>query len=228
MCGRFTLSKDLQQVEQRFEAVAQAGQFRSTYNAAPTQGLPVVTNQQRDALRFFRWGLIPHWAKDASIGNKMINARAETLTEKPSFKKLIDRKRCLVVSDGFYEWKKLEDAASRRGKQPYRITLASGDLFAFAGLWEEWADRETGEVVPSFSIITTDANQLVREVHDRMPVILRPEDEARWLQDGLATSVYLNLLKPYPAAEMDKYPVAELVNSPRNNSPDLMQRLNSQ
>jgi putative SOS response-associated peptidase YedK len=224
MCGRFTLTLDIVQVQDHFGLNASPSvAFRPTYNAAPSQRLPVIINQQRDTLQFFRWGLIPHWAKDESIGNKMINARAETLAEKPSFKKLIERKRCLVVADGFYEWKKLE-----RKKQPYRMTLRSGGPFAFAGLWENWADRETGELQQSFSIITTDANELVREVHDRMPVILPREAEAQWLTDGQPQSHYLSLLKPYPAEQMDKYPVGELVNSPANNSPELLERLNSQ
>jgi putative SOS response-associated peptidase YedK len=223
MCGRFTLTHDIIQVQDRFKVTPMhPGDYHPTYNAAPTQRLPVITNQQHDRLQFFRWGLIPHWAKDESIGNKMINARAETLTEKPSFKKLIESKRCLVVSDGFYEWKKLE-----RGKQPYRMTLRKGELFAFAGLWENWADRETGELIPTFSIITTDANELVRDIHDRMPVILPKEEEEHWLQDGLASKEYLSLLKPYPADEMEMYPVGEMVNSPRNNSPELLERMNS-
>lgn len=229
MCGRFTLTHDVEQVQERFDVkIISADAFHPTYNAAPTQRLPVITNQQSDTLQLFRWGLIPHWAKDDTIGNKMINARAETLTEKPSFKKLISQKRCLVISDGFYEWKVLDKSAARKGKQPYHIGLRSGDLFAFAGLWENWVDHTTGELINSFSIITTDANELVKDVHDRMPVILSPSDEAHWLHDGLPESDYQALLKPYPAEEMDKYPVAELVNSPRNNAPELLQRLNSQ
>ncbi|MES2731930.1 MAG: SOS response-associated peptidase [Bacteroidota bacterium] len=234
MCGRFTLTQNLRQVEQHFGVkVAQADEYHPTYNAAPTQYLPVITNLQSDTLQFFRWGLIPHWAKEASMGNKMINARAETLTEKPSFKKLVTQKRCLVISDGFYEWQSLEGPAqgsltSRKRKQPYHISLASNGLFAFAGLWENWIDRNSGEVIPSFSIITTEANALVKEVHDRMPVILSHADEALWLKDSISESDHLDLLKPYPAEKMKKYAVGEEVNSPRNNSPDLLHRLNMQ
>jgi putative SOS response-associated peptidase YedK len=161
------------------------------------------------------WGLVPSWAKDASIGNKMINARAETLTEKRTFKALLGRKRCLVLADGFYEWQKRE-----RGKLPMRFVLKDREPFAFAGLWDRWR-RPDGNELQSFTIITTGANDLLRPVHDRMPVILDREGEGEWLNMDLKdTTKLIPLLKPYPSGDMEAYCVSKLVNSPTNDRPE--------
>lgn len=171
------------------------------YNAAPSQLLPVTTGEEPDTLQFFSWGLLQHWAKK-DYKHKSVNARAESLTEKPMFRELVNSKRCLVLADGFFEWR-----TSSAGKQPYRILLKSEELFCFAGLWDEWADKATGEVVDTFTIITTEANELMRPIHDRMPVLLHPEEEEEWLSSEKANEHLLSLLKPYPSEELKAYPV---------------------
>ena len=161
------------------------------------------------------WGLIPSWAKDMSIGNKMINARAETVAEKASFKKPFKDKRCLVLANGFYEWKKTD----KKNKIPYYFMLKSKQPFAFAGLWEEWKNPE-GEKILSFTIITTKANELMEPIHDRMPVILKENVETQWLDpENKDTDKLLSLLQPYPAGLMESYRVSDIVNSPKNDIP---------
>lgn len=219
MCGRYTLVSKADAIEQRFQASLEKDSFRNTFNAAPTQMLPVISNSQPDTVAYYRWGLIPFWAKDMAIGNKLINARAETLAEKPSFKKSLQQKRCLVISDGFYEWKR-----EGKAKQPFRITLKDNGLFAFAGLWDEWKD-EKGNRIQSFTIITTDPNELMASIHNRMPVILPPSQEENWLSDGLKADDALQLLRPYNADKMEAYPVSTLVNSPANNSEELIESI---
>ena len=157
--------------------------------------------------------MIPFWAKDSSIGNKLINAKAETIHEKPSFKNAFRSRRCLVLSDGFFEWKKTRD------KIPYRITLKKGEPFAMAGIWEKWNSPE-GLQVRSFSIITTGPNALMEKIHDRMPVILPSREERTWL-GNTGPDELLSLLKPYPAGEMEAYPVSRLVNNPKNDTPEI-------
>ena len=162
-----------------------------------------------------RWGLVPFWAKEASIGYKMINAKGETITEKPSFRKPFKEKRCLVLGDGFYEWNKPD----KKNKIPFRFVLKSRDPFAFAGLWDAWKTPE-GEMLLSFTIITTTANELMEPIHDRMPVILHEKDEGMWLDPQLNDSEKLStLLKPYPSNEMGAYKVSTIVNSPKNDTP---------
>ncbi len=192
----------------------------ATYNAAPSQSLPVVTNKQPDTIQFFSWGLQPFWAKDVKSIKRSINARSETLSEKPSFRNLIKTKRCLVPADGFYEW-----MATPQGKVPHRILLKSGELFSFAGLWDEWLDKGTGEILYTYTIITTEANDIVKPIHDRMPVILSAEAEELWLDENEKQEDLLSLLKPYPSAEMTVYPVSPLVNSPLNNVPEVINSL---
>jgi putative SOS response-associated peptidase YedK len=218
MCGRFSIAKEAEDIVARFEA-GLANAFSKNYNAAPTQNLPVKTNSEPHVINFYRWGLVPFWAKDESIGSKLINARAETVSIKPSFKNSLKSRRCLVISDGFFEWKKMAGL-----KQPYRVTLKNEDLYAYAGLWDIWKDTQ-GNAVNSFTIITTDANELVSELHNRMPVILNREDEALWLDNHAETGDLLNLLKPFPSELMTKFPVSTLVNSPLNNSPDIIKRI---
>jgi putative SOS response-associated peptidase YedK len=203
------------------------------YNIAPTQPVAAVTldgssNNVGRRLEALHWGLIPFWAKDLTIGNKMINARAETLAEKPAFKNALVRRRCLIPADGFYEWKK-----EGRGRQPFYIRQragSSGDLFAFAGLWEEWRDPAASKDAPplrSCTIITVAPNALMASIHDRMPAILRPNDEAAWLdtQGVRDPRDILALLAPYEDDALETYPVSKLVNAPANDDPECIEPL---
>jgi putative SOS response-associated peptidase YedK len=218
MCGRFTLHHDTSQIALRFDVQQTSVDVPERYNIAPTQPVAVVTVNSPRTLQMMRWGLIPSWAKDPAIGNKLINARAETLPERPAYKSALMRRRCLIPSDGFYEWQ-----AVGKGKQPMYIHRKDDGLFAFAGLWEEWHSPE-GETVRSCTIITTAPNDLMAPIHDRMPAILRPEDEAAWLDMSLKEAdTALQLLRPYPAAELEAYPVSRLVNAPVNDRADCIQ-----
>ena len=210
MCGRFSISKEKDEIEDRFEIHIDPAMFSKTYNAAPSQTLPIITNTAPEQASFHKWGLIPHWAKDESNGNKLINARGETIAEKPSFRDAAEKRRCLVITDGFYEWQR-----SGGEKQPYRITLADESLFTFAGLWESWSAPD-GRDVRTFTIITTEPNGLMKPIHKRMPVMLTPENERVWISDEPLEKV-LYLLKPYDEKEMNAYPVSSRVNSPKNN-----------
>ena len=215
MCGRFSLTANEAELNLRFELEGGTAPYVPRYNGAPTQLLTVITNQSPRQLSQLRWGLIPPWARDVSIGNKMINARAETITEKPSFRAPLLSRRCLVPSDGFYEWQQDEK------KQPYRIGVKNMPVFSMAGLWERWKSPE-GEQVDTFCIITTAANDFMKTIHDRMPVILQLRDEKLWLSGSNLPEI-LHLLKPYPAEEMQAYPVSKQVNSPRNESPSVVE-----
>ncbi len=215
MCGRYTLKTPVEALAERFGI--EPAHAASSYNIAPTQEVAAVLSENGvRALEMLRWGLIPSWADDPQIGSRMINARAETVPEKPSFRRAFRSRRCLILADGFYEWRK-----TGGGKQPHYIRMEDGSPFAFAGLWESW---KNGREIRSCAIITTGANELVGEIHDRMPVILHPEDYDLWLnpdfdeKDPLAT-----LLKPYPANEMEAYPVSRYVNSPSNDDPGCVQ-----
>jgi putative SOS response-associated peptidase YedK len=216
MCGRFSLTVNEAELNERFRLAAGSTPYVPRYNCAPTQLLAVVTNENPQQLSYLKWGLIPSWAKDSAIGNKMINARAETILEKSSYKTPFKRRRCLVPSDGFYEWKINGD------KVPYRIYLKNTKLFAFAGLWERW-HAPNGEITDSFTIITTAANHFMKPIHERMPVILKREDEKQWLENDDLT-LLTGLLKPFDPAEMNAYPVSKLINSPRNESPLVLER----
>lgn len=219
MCGRFSLTANEAELNLRFGLEGGAAPYVPRYNGAPTQMLAVITNENPQKLSYHRWGLIPPWVKDVSIGNKMINARSETIMEKASFKYTLMHKRCLVPSNGFYEWQK--DA----GKQPFRIFVKNTPVFAMAGLWERWKSPE-GTVIESFNIITTDANSFMQTIHDRMPVILKPSDEKTWLESKDTTEI-LSLLKPYDSEGMDYYPVSKLVNSPRNEGAEVIEMIGS-
>lgn len=216
MCGRYTIIAKAEEIEKRFN-VEVPESYNPRYNAAPTQILPVITNQNPEGLSFFHWGLIPSWAKDKSISSKLINARSETLTEKASFKNAVKHRRCLVLADGFYEWKK----STKKSKIPYRILLTSKQLFAFAGLWEEYEDNDQ-KIVHTFTIITTSANTVLSKIHDRMPVILNPENEKSWLDSELTTEDRLNLLKPYDETKIEYYTISPHVNSVSNDFPQLI------
>jgi len=211
MCGRFSLTSNEAELNLRFELEGGTAPYVPRYNGAPSQMLAVITGENPHKLSYHRWGLIPPWAKDISIGNKMINARAETITEKPSFRTPLFSKRCLVPADGFYEWQ--QDT----GKQPYRIFIKDNPIFAMAGLWERWKSPE-GPTIESFNIITTEANSFMQPIHSRMPVILKQEDEKIWLGSKDSAEI-LSLLKPYPPEDMDAFPVSKLVNSPKNDVP---------
>jgi putative SOS response-associated peptidase YedK len=190
------------------------------YNLAPTQDALVLRRNPETGERSLdpiRWGLIPHWAKDPAIGNKLINARAESIPAKPSFRDAFRRRRCLVPADGFYEWRK-----DTKPKQPYLIHMKDGEPFAFAGLWENWRDPATETWVRTFTIITTDANEVAAPIHNRMPAILAPGDYGRWLGEEPADEAALTqLLRPYPADLMEAFPVSLAVNRVTNDTPDL-------
>ena len=218
MCGRYSLIADLGELARRFEFDGDWLTFDSSYNVAPTQEVLTVVGGKSRRAGFMRWGLIPSWVKDPSVGSHMINARAETVVERPAFRTALRRRRCLVLADGFYEWQK---SGSRR--RPMRVVMRSGEPFAFAGLWETWRDPE-GKVVPSCTIITTEANDLLRPIHDRMPVILSRDDEDFWLDRGESDPAGLaNVLKPYPADAMEAYEVSSLVNSHANDGPEVIE-----
>ncbi len=215
MCGRYTQTASPEALMLRFGFQSQEVLLKPRYNMAPGQIAPVIVNEDGKTLQMFQWGLVPSWAKDPSIGNRMINARAETLAEKASFKRLLPARRCLVLADGFYEWAKL-----KRGKAPMRFTLKGGEPFAFAGLWDRWK-KPNGDELRTFTIITTQANELLQPIHDRMPVILRRDAEEDWLDLGLKDTLELTTkLGSYPADRMESTYVSSMVNSPRN---DLMQ-----
>lgn len=207
MCGRYTLTK-LEQVLKDFPGVQAPVRWEPGGNIAPTQGVLVLANNHPDRFEVFRWGLVPSWAKDPSIGSRMINARAETLAQKPAFKTALRRRRCLVPADGFYEWRK--DPAGR--KTPMHLRLKNGKTFAFAGLWDVWHAPD-GSSLPTLTLITTPPNALVSPIHNRMPAILPPEQYARWLDPAeLEPEAVLPLLKPYPADQMQAVEVPRLPN----------------
>ena len=218
MCGRFTLTIDINSVAKAFNVpVPPSQQTGPRYNIAPSQNVVSLLSNGAVHLDLLRWGLIPSWAKDESIGSKMINARAETLAEKASFKRLLTSKRCLVVADGFYEWRK-----ERSGKTPMYITLKDHEPFAFAGLWDTWKSPD-GEQIHTCTLITTEPNELVASIHNRMPAILSSEAQKEWLDSSLHDEhVLLPLLAPYPAAEMTARPVSRLVNNPQYDSAELI------
>lgn len=233
MCGRYTLTLEREDLEDRFDArVTDSGsQFEPRYNAAPGQRLPVITNDAPGTIQHLEWGLVPSWADDD--GDGIINARAETITEKPSFREAYESRRCLVPADGFYEWVETE-----HGKRPYRVALEDDRPFAMAGLWERWEpDEETTQAgleafgggsedagrddgpLETFTIVTTEPNGLVGDLHHRMAVILEPEDEREWLTGADSN----DLLEPYPADEMRAYPVSTAVNDPSTDEPSLLE-----
>jgi putative SOS response-associated peptidase YedK len=215
MCGRYTLI-NLAALTQAFPWIDEPPPDDvSRYNIAPTQPILGVANHHADRFEHFHWGLIPSWAKDPAIGNRMINARAETLAEKPAFRTALRRRRCLIPADGFYEWKK---DPGGKNKTPMLIRMKSGDLFAFAGIWDSWHSPD-GSAIPSCTVITTQPNDLMATIHDRMPVILRPEDYQRWLEPKECDPAdFADLLKPHPAERMEAKPVSRTVNNPKNES----------
>lgn len=229
MCGRFTWTTPLELMWSILEDYKIPMDFKPRYNIAPTQDVPVIPNTINEIesdtntrkLEFFKWGLIPSWAKDAKIGSKMINARSETLSEKPSFRNAYKRRRCLILADGYYEWVPIP---GEKTKQPVYIRLKSKKTFAFAGLWEQWKPEWTDKPFLSCTIITCSPNPMLAEIHHRMPVILPQENYEEWLAPGEQPKENLqHLLTAYPGEDMEAYPVSKFVNKPMNDSPECIE-----
>jgi len=217
MCGRFTLTIDPADLQDAFPGLTFPESMVPRYNVAPSQPVAVVANNGKNQVEFFKWGLVPSWAQDPSIGNRMINARAESLAEKPSFRTAYKRRRCLILADGFFEWQPVPGGKS---KTPMFVRLKSGEPFAFAGLWEAWHPDQEDRLL-SCTVITTTPNTLMERIHNRMPVILKPEAHPLWLDPAEQPPDKLDkLLKPYPASQMTAFPVSRLVNDPKNDSPE--------
>lgn len=219
MCGRFTLTAEISALQDSFPWLYIPPELSPRYNVAPSQPVAVAPNEGENRVDFFIWGLIPSWAKDPAIGNRMINARAETLAEKPTFRAPFRRRRCLILADGFFEWAARSDG---KGKTPMYLRMADGKPFAFAGLWDLWHAPD-GSEVRSCAIITTEPNELLQPIHNRMPVILPANAHRQWLTPGEANVTELQeLLKPYPASEMVAYPVSRMVNDPKADRPEVI------
>ena len=224
VCGRFTLTIDPGELQDLYPDLVIKGDLTPRYNIAPTQPLAVLPNTGDNSLDYYVWGLIPSWAKDPSIGSRMINARSETLSEKPSFRTAFRRRRCLIFADGFYEWQLADNGKS---KQPVYIHLNDKKPFAFAGLWEMWFAPD-GSEVRSCTIITTQPNDLIKKIHNRMPVILAKENMSGWIDPNEKTpDELMKYLVSYPADKMKAFPVSRYVNSPNNDSPECIKPLTS-
>jgi putative SOS response-associated peptidase YedK len=220
MCGRFTLTVDPADLREHYENANFPDKFAPRYNIAPSQAILAIPNNGKNTADFFVWGLIPSWAKDPSIGNRMINARGETLGEKPSYRGAYKYKRCLIPADGFYEWK---SQPGTKVKTPYFIHMKSAQPFAFAGLWDEWQAADASPI-RTCTIITTGPNPLMATLHDRMPVILHPKDYAEWLDPAPRSAESLqHLIAAFPAEQMEAYPVSAVVNSPSNDRAECLQ-----
>ena len=224
MCGRYRLTAKERWLSEYFNIPAEDIDWAARWNIAPTDEVATIRQDRKEPKRKFavmRWGLIPYWAKDVSIGAKAINAVAETAAEKPMFQDAMKLRRCLIPANGFYEWKKI----GPKLKQAYHVGLVDDGLFAFAGLWDRWKDPD-GTVIESCTILTTEANSLLRDVHHRMPVILRPEDYDLWLDPGVTHPARVaDLLKPFDARLMLKYPVSSTVNKVENDGPECAEKV---
>jgi len=218
MCGRYGFAKSKDQIKKRFNIERVPENLPLLYNISPSQNAPIILNKFPNEVALCKFGLVPSWSKEEKSNYSLINARAETIMEKPTYKRLIKSQRCLVLADNFFEWKKVGDK-----KIPYRIFLKNDEPFAMAGIWDAWGKDE--KKFYSFSIITCASNKLVAPIHDRQPIILDPEDESKWLQDDTPMNFILSMLRSYPADKMDAYPISNLVNSPSNNSPDIIKPL---
>lgn len=214
MCGRFALLTHAEALIERFGVEEVIKRPEPRYNIAPSQNVTVVVQREKRQLTEMRWGLVPSWAKDVSIGNRMINVRAETVAEKPAFRNAFKKRRCLILSDGFYEWQKVGKI-----KIPTHIRLKKREPFAFAGLYEYWKTK-SGKMLESCAIITTTPNEVMSSIHHRMPVILNPDDERAWLNpEKQEASELMQLLKPYTSHQMESFEVSDFVNSPQNQGP---------
>ncbi len=226
MCGRFALFVGPEDLAKHFGVTIEDMEIEPRYNISPTQDVPTIRNRSDDGREVARvhWGLIPFWAKDAKIGNRMINARANTAPEKPAFRAALKSRRCLIPASGFYEWR----ATGGTNKQPYYVHAKDGAPLAFAGLWERWRPNENEAPVESCAILTTDANATMAPIHDRMPVVLEPADYAMWLGEVQASADEPRaLLRPAPNDRLVAEPVSTAVNSPRHDMPDCVTPLNS-
>lgn len=221
MCGRFAIHTSVQEIMKYAKVTGGRVPWQPSYNIAPSQAVPVVLHREGNKqLTLAKWGLIPFWAKDRSIGNKLINARAETIDQKPSFRQAFQRKRCLIPASGFYEWDK-------KTRQPYYIKLKNQELFFFAGLWDTWHGNDESNLL-SCTIITTSANETIQLHHHRMPVILPQDALSEWTDTPESETKNLKkLLTPYPSEEIELYPASKMVNSVKNNSPELIQPLST-
>ena len=223
MCARFTMTQEDKALLAEFEAKTIDEQYRQSYNLAPTQLAPVIISQKPEAIQLFHFGLVPFWAKDKKSSYSMMNARQETVLENNTYKPLmLHNKRCLVLADGFYEWK-----TEGKKKLPYRFVLLNRKAFAFAGLWSQWKSEDKKEVYESFTILTTTPNKQVATLHNRMPVILTKEEEKLWLADDVPPAELIKLCDSYPDEEMKMYPVSTDVNKAVNNHQDLILPMNS-
>ena len=218
MCGRFIMKATPEAFESTLGLAPPPG-YRPRYNIAPTQQvLAIVAEGEAPRPRMLRWGLVPFWADDPSIGNRLINARAETVADKPAFRAAFQKRRCLVAADGFYEWQPRPG-----GKRPMRIALGSGRPFVFAGLWERWG--KGAHPIETCTILTTTANEAVRPIHERMPVLLDPAGRERWLDPRASRPELLELLAPWEGEPLEAYEVSTLVNSPANDLPECLDRV---
>ncbi len=221
MCGRSSLTKTEKELEERFRANFYSEDLERynplpNFNVAPTQLHPVITQQEPEVIHLYRWGLIPFWAKDMKIGSKMINARIEGIAEKPAFRQAFEKRRCLVPFDGYYEWMKTPG-----GKIPYRIRVTNTDIFTIAGLYENWKSPE-GKLIHSFTLITKEADPVIAHLHDRMPLILLPEQESLWIDSAVPTKDVINNLQPVPGEFLTWYQVSDRVNKVTENDAGLV------
>jgi len=224
MCGRYGRRADKQRIAEWMQAhntsVFDETYLAPSYNVAPTDFQPIIRldrDGQRE-LAIMRWGLVPYWAKDSKIGFSTINAKSETVTSSPTFREAMKRRRCLVPAEWFYEWQKTD----AKTKQPYAIAMRDDSLFAFAGLWERWKDKAKDQILETYTVLTTDPNELLEPIHNRMPVILAPKDYQRWLEPGEPSHSPIDLLRPFPAEEMKAWKVGSAVGNVRNNAPELI------
>ena len=228
MCGRYGRRADKQRIAEWFQThntdVFNEAYFAPSYNVAPQSLQPIVRLDSETGereLTIMRWGLVPFWSKDGKASYSTINARAETVPTSATYREAFKRRRCLVPADLFYEWQKVD----AKTKQPYAIALTDGSLFAFAGLWETWKDKVTGETKETYTVITTDPNEVMEPLHNRMPVVLAPNDYERWMAPADPAKLPVDLLRPYPAEEMTAWKVSAAVGNVRNNEPSLTERI---
>ena len=216
MCGRFSISVEYSILKERFSLdFAENYAYKPVYNAAPGLLLPVITDEEPSFIKPVKWGLVPSWVKNLNEWNPLINARLESIETKPSFKRLIRNGRCIVPADGFFEWK-----TEGKRKIPYRFILENERIFSFAGLWDKWQNKDSGEILKTFTIITTEAEDPVKSIHNRMPVVLSADNEKKWLHDGIAVMKTRNDI----SAKFKKYRVSEQVNNPSNNIPMVLEK----
>lgn len=225
MCGRSSLTKTEKELEKRFNSTFYSDDLERynpipNYNVTPTTRMPVITNLQPDKFQLYRWGLVPFWTKDIKKMVAPINAKIETLEEKPMFKNLVKGQRCIVPMDGFYEWKKLD----AKETQPYYISLKDQDVFSVAGLWDSWKSPE-GELLFSYTIITMAANEFMTQMHDRMPAILTPDMEKLWLEENVSATQLLDILQPYDPDQMKAHKVSKKIGNVRERGKELMEEV---